>query len=154
MAQRDELNQRWKHEQEKARKFEKLNREMKEEKKRILAEYTRFRNRVDDEDATIDNAEDGSGRGMEDEEKKEMLSDTMETAKSKRQRIKEESLREMEEIDRKAMRNSKAGLTVSILHILITLLLMIAAYQYGRWTLSGDMDGSDSNDAVAERQDL
>merc|ERR1719295_237841 len=43
LAQRDELNQRWKHEQEKARRFEKLNRELKEEKKRILAEYTRIR---------------------------------------------------------------------------------------------------------------
>merc|ERR1719295_584001 len=65
LAQRDELNQRWKHEQEKSSRFERLNREMREEKKRILAEYTRFRNKVDDEDGSIGNAEN------EDEEKKE-----------------------------------------------------------------------------------
>lgn len=43
------VNQRWKYKEEKARKFEKLNCEMSEEKKRILPEFTKFRNRVDDD---------------------------------------------------------------------------------------------------------
>merc|ERR1719295_25217 len=58
LAQRDELNQRWKHEQEKARKYESLSREMREEKKKILAQYTQLRNQRDDDDHTIENAED------------------------------------------------------------------------------------------------
>ena len=135
MAQRDELNQRWKHEQEKARKFEKLNREMREEKKRILAEFTKFRNRVDDEDTSIMNAED--------EEKREVLGDTLGSCLvggNKRQKAKEASIREMEEMDQKAIRNSREGLNVSIVHILITVLLMMAAYQYGQWNVPGNID--------------
>jgi len=128
LAQRDELNQRWKHQQEMARKFEKLNREMREEKKRILAEYTRFRNEVD--------AEDGAERPQwDDDEKRGQLpsdGDSAESAKSKRQRAKKASLREMEEMDEKAIRNSKAGLTVSIVHIVVTLLLMFGSYRYGQ----------------------
>ena len=147
MAQRDELNQRWKHEQEKARKYESLSREMREEKKKILAQYTQLRNQRDDEDHTIENAED--------DEKKEVLS---ENVTKKRQRAKEESLREMEEMDRKAIRNSKKGLVVSIVHILITVVLMMAAYQYGKWNVhvdvNGDPIGDDTETEFTDRQDL
>merc|ERR1719297_533049 len=48
LAQRDELNVRWKAETEKSRALQKLNQEMIDEKKQILSEFTKRQNEQDE----------------------------------------------------------------------------------------------------------
>ena len=114
MAQRDELNQRWKAEQEKARSLEKVNREMRAEKRHILSEYNKHRNRRSDD---------------EEEEEKE------DEERAKREKERKALIEEMEDIERRAVWNGQKELfSVSIVHVIITVLLMMAAYTAGTYS--------------------
>eukprot|EP00486_Rosalina_sp_Unknown_P004761 CAMPEP_0201570030 /NCGR_PEP_ID=MMETSP0190_2-20130828/12084_1 /ASSEMBLY_ACC=CAM_ASM_000263 /TAXON_ID=37353 /ORGANISM="Rosalina sp." /LENGTH=485 /DNA_ID=CAMNT_0047993111 /DNA_START=32 /DNA_END=1489 /DNA_ORIENTATION=- len=151
LAQRDELNGRWKAEQEKTRALQKLNRELKEEKKHILSDYNQYRNTVkDDNDDTINNAERNDNYNEDEEEKRETIEDKQTRDRIKREREKEESIREMDEIDRKAEKNSQSGYTISIVHIIITILLMYVSFSMGK--RYGGIGGNDalSNDIQTE----
>ena len=131
MAQRDELNSRWKAEQEKTRALQKLNRELKEEKKHILSEYNKYRNTVkDDNDDTINNAEDedNDNYNEDEDEKREIIEDKQTRERVRMEQEKDKAIAEMDEIDRKAEKNSQSGYTISIVHIIITILLMYVSF--------------------------
>merc|ERR1712228_1089292 len=105
LAQRDELSARWKAETDKTRALQKMNDGMVEEKKRILSEYNKHRN--------------------EDDEKKEEFDDDNMLRR-------QDTIREMEEFEQESAKRSQGGYTISIIHIIITLLLMYASFQIGK----------------------
>merc|ERR1712228_233569 len=91
---------------DKTRALQKMNDGMVEEKKRILSEYNKHRN--------------------EDDEKKEEFVDDDNMLR------RQDTIREMEEFEQDAARRSQGGYTISIIHIIITLLLMYASFQIGK----------------------
>eukprot|EP00485_Elphidium_margaritaceum_P018656 CAMPEP_0202727200 /NCGR_PEP_ID=MMETSP1385-20130828/185003_1 /ASSEMBLY_ACC=CAM_ASM_000861 /TAXON_ID=933848 /ORGANISM="Elphidium margaritaceum" /LENGTH=472 /DNA_ID=CAMNT_0049393439 /DNA_START=12 /DNA_END=1430 /DNA_ORIENTATION=- len=136
LAQRDELNTRWKAEREKYRTLQKVNEELTEEKKHLLREYNEFRNDMKRNLETQDNdADDDKDNGLEDaaaaasetEEKCDTLPSETRQARA------DEIMREMQEIDKKAEQNSKIGFVVSLPHLLILLVLVYIAFQVGAW---------------------
>jgi len=113
LAQRDELKNLWQKEQKKADDLERRNRALQDEKEHIMSEYNKYRN-----DIKMDK---GDADSTEDEEEKEM----------KEEQGKDAVIRQMEEIDKAAERESKAGFSISIAYIVGTLLLMYAAFYGG-----------------------
>ena len=114
LAQRDELSARWKAETDKTRALQKLNQEMVEEKKHILSEYNKHRNEKKDDGDEKD----------EDDERKESIDDNL--------LQRQDTIRELEEFEREAAAKSQGGYTISVIHIIVTLLLMYASFEIGK----------------------
>eukprot|EP01084_Bolivina_argentea_P109822 196217_1 len=140
MTQRDELKVRWKAECEKSRTVQKLNRDMKEEKKRILSEYNKYRNTQNDSPRDEDEEYD------DEEEKHET---TMDKDWKMTPRQKDAEIKEMHERDQQVIKNSKSKCAVSVVYIAFTILLMYLAFIAGRRNTIGitEIQGHVENDA-------
>merc|ERR1712154_457035 len=68
--------------------------------------------------------------GMNDEDKEDLV-DSLSSDRIEREQRKKESIREMQDIEEQVVRNSKSRISVSFSQIIITLLLMYIAYQFG-----------------------
>merc|ERR1712228_354623 len=111
----------YKAECDKSKALKKLTEEMEEEKKHILIKYNAERSKNEND--------------YDDDEKKE----SVDPNELRRQ----DTIRELEELEREAVEKSKGICTIDIVHIFITLVLMYISFHAGQWMTDQALNGLD-----------
>jgi len=159
LAQRDELSQRWKAEEQRTRAMEKRIHELKAQKREALKEWNSLRNANANTQTQNENEQtEEKVKVDEDEEKREVLEDgddedgvSLSSVRWMEER--RAMMAEMDALEKKTKEglvDAKDTLQITPVHLLIALLIMIVAYAAGAWNGSGNCAAEIADNAKIE----